>query len=349
MVRLNILTIVLAYTMNTDYLSYYFAPLVSMWFLLIYVTMAIGSRFNNNTLFLVSKMLFSMITFAVFIKRDLILETFFDALKQIFNINWSAREWRFRVALDQYIVYYGMLTAVSVIKIRDHHLTDHPMWPALVKAACGCSVLVLVWFFGFELNQESKFTYNAWHPCISFLPISAFIILRNANPLLRSCTSRAFAFIGRCSLETFIIQYHFWLAGDTKGILVIPGTKWRALNFILTSFVFVYVSHQVAWASGEITSRICHQPEKSLPTNFRAPTRQMDESVSLEAVPLAAAGEDQSSDGYAPEPSRPTQSRHWLKGQYRDAFRSWKDGQLGIKSKIAIAVVTMWIANMLYS
>lgn len=354
MIRLNVLTIVLVYTMNTDYLSYYFAPLVSMWFLIIYVTMAIGSRFNDNIPFLLCKMLFSMSTFAMFIKQDLLLESFFDVLKQIFNINWSAREWRFRVTLDQYIVYYGMLTAVVVIKVRERHLTDHPMWPALVKAACGCSVLVLLWFFGFELNQESKFTYNAWHPYISFLPIFAFVILRNASPLLRTCTSRAFAFIGKCSLETFIIQYHFWLAGDTKGILIIPGTKWRALNFILMSFIFVYVSHQVAWASGEITSRICHQPEKSLPTNFRATTRQVvNGNTNSEAVPLAAAGEDEPSvydEGCAPEHGRPTQPQPWIGRltlqaiQYRD---TWKEGQLGLKGKVALAVLFMWTANIL--
>ncbi|KAL4069678.1 10 TM acyl transferase domain found in Cas1p-domain-containing protein [Scleroderma yunnanense] len=360
MIRLNLLTVMLVYTMNTNYLSYYFTPLVSMWFLIIYATMAIGSTFNDNTLFLVCKILCSMTTVAMFMKQSQLLASFFGVLKQIFSIDWSAREWTFRVTLDLYIVYFGMLTAVAVIKIREHHLTDHPMWPALVKAACGCSVLVLMWFFGFELNQESKFTYNAWHPYISFLPIVAFVVLRNASPLLRSCTSRAFAFIGKCSLETFIIQFHFWLAGDTKGILIIPGTKWRPLNFVITSIIFVYVSHHVAWASGEITSWICDQREKPLPTNSRlthggGSSGQINGNTYSEAVSLVAAGEDQScthDESCASDPN--TQPQHWIQRfrphatHYEDAFRIWNKSQFGLKGKVAIAVVVMWIANILW-
>ncbi|KAG6381107.1 Cas1p 10 TM acyl transferase domain-containing protein [Boletus reticuloceps] len=251
LVRLNLLTLTLAYTMNTGYLSYYFAPLVSMWFLVIYLTLWIGSQLNENTPFLVAKIFLSMGAFAAFTNHPWLLEGLFAVLERVFFIHWSAHEWTFRMTLDQYIVYCGMLAALAFIKIRDNHLAEHPMWPIFMRASIGLSAIVMVWFMGFELSQESKFMYNAWHPYISFLPILAFVILRNATPLLRSCSSRVFAFIGKCSLETFIIQYHLWLAADTKGILLlIPGTEWRALNFVLSTVIFIYVSHQVAWATG---------------------------------------------------------------------------------------------------
>ncbi|KAI6108401.1 10 TM acyl transferase domain found in Cas1p-domain-containing protein [Pisolithus croceorrhizus] len=360
MVRLNLLTLALVYSMNTDYLSYYFTPLVSMWFMVIYATMAIGSQLNHNTPFLVCKILSSMAMFAIFMLQNWPLESLFTVLKQLCNIDWSVREWTFRVTLDQYIVYWGMLTAVAVAKIREYHLTDHPLWPTLVKIACGCSVLILLWFTGFELAQESKFTYNSWHPYISFLPITAFVILRNATPILRSSSSRAFAFIGKCSLETFIIQFHFWLAGDTKGVLlVIPGTRWRALNFVLTSFVFIYVSHQVAWASGEITSLICNQREKTLPTSNRdvpghGPSEQTA-SGCAEAVRLVGPGEDRSSSREdRPETETPAHSQHWLKNLTRARYQStiigaWDCSQVEVKVRIGLAAMFMWIANMLWA
>lgn len=361
MVRLNLLTLVLVYTMNTNYLSYYFTPLVSMWFMIIYGTMAIGSQLNGNSLFLVCKILLSMAMFAIFMRQNWPLESLFTVLKQLFNIDWSVREWHFRVTLDQYIVYWGMLTAVAVVKIREYHLTDHPLWPALVKVGCGCSVLTLLWFTGFELLQESKFTYNSWHPYISFLPITAFVILRNATPLLRSSSSRAFAFVGKCSLETFIIQFHLWLAGDTKGILlVIPGTRWRPLNFVLTSLVFIYVSHQVAWASGEITSWVCDPRDQTLPTSNReVPGHGYSEHATtecVEAVRLVRPGEDPTSSGEdCPETDTSVHSQHWLKNLTRAAqcqstiIKAWNHGQLEVKVRVGLAVVFMWIANMLWT
>ncbi|KAJ3480720.1 hypothetical protein NLI96_g8158 [Meripilus lineatus] len=268
MVRLNLYTLLLAYTMNTDYISYYFSPLVSMWYLIIYFTMLIGSQYNDRTLFLLFKIVLSMGAMTWFMSESWLLEALFGFLARVCNIHWSAREWAFRVNLDLWIVYLGMLAALLVIKIRELRLTDHPHWPLVHRGAIGASGLVLLWFFAFELSQPDKFIYNTWHPYISFLPIAAFIVLRNANAILRSASSRAFAFIGTCSLETFIIQYHFWLAGDTKGILlIVPGTRWRPVNMALTTFLFIYVSHRVAQATGQITQWICDTPRPpALPT-----------------------------------------------------------------------------------
>ncbi|KAF8898828.1 10 TM acyl transferase domain found in Cas1p-domain-containing protein [Infundibulicybe gibba] len=267
LMRLNLLTIALSYTMNTDYLSYYFAPLVSMWFLVIYTTLAIYSRYNHNTAFVLFKITLSAALVTLFFLDPWPLESCFRFLARVFGTHWSAREWAFRVKLDIWIVYFGMLTAIAVIKIRDHNLTTHPRWSLVANAAIGGSGIIMVLFFMFELAQESKFTYNLWHPYISFLPVLAFICLRNASVLLRSSFSRAFAFIGKCSLETFIMQYHLWLAGDSKGILIIiPGPHWRPANFILQTIVFIYLSDRVANATSDLAARFCDL-DQSLPTH----------------------------------------------------------------------------------
>ena len=358
LVRLNLLTLTLAYTMNTDYLSYYFTPLVSMWFLVIYFTMWIGSRLNSNTLFLVVKILLSMGTFAAFANQSWLMEGLFEILERVFFIRWSAHEWTFRVSLDQYIVYCGMLAALATIKIRDKRLTEHTMWPTFVRASIGMSVLVLVWFTHFELVQGSKFAYNAWHPYISFLPILAFVILRNATPLLRSCSSRAFAFIGKCSLETFILQFHLWLAADTKGILLlIPGTKWRSINFALSTMIFVYVSHQVARATGEITSWICGDEKNTLPTARNAPGSEVPDSVNphSETVPLVAGGVESET------PDSPARPQRWVDRlvegtsprQSLGFSKIWRGGaslqRLDAKQKILVWAGLMWLANALWT
>ncbi|EIW87471.1 hypothetical protein CONPUDRAFT_79031 [Coniophora puteana RWD-64-598 SS2] len=361
LVRLNILTLILAYTMNTDYLSYYFAPLVSMWYLIIYATMAIGSQFNDRMPLLLGKIVTSMCLFTAFMKSEWPLQLLFGFLEYVFDIRWSAREWTFRVTLDQYIVYFGMLAALAVIKVRDYRLTDHPLWPLTVKVSVGLSGLAMLWFFVFELDQESKFTYNGWHPYVSFIPITAFVILRNASPLLRSCSSRAYTFIGKCSLETFIIQFHLWLAADTKGVLlVLPGTKWRHLNFVVSTILFVYVSDQVAQASGEVTSWICGGgKDKGLPTSNTASSGRGAGSnpSGAESVPLTSQQTEHDKPAEAREPDTPTRPLRWVdrlaEGPPRLTAGSslWTGAQkweFGVKTKLATCMAVMWLLNLLW-
>jgi hypothetical protein len=359
--------------MNTDYISYYFSPLVSMWYLIVYVTMAIGAQLNERTPVLLAKIIISMAIVTYFMSQTWLLQTFFDFLERVCSIRWSAREWNFRVSLDLWIVYFGMFAAVAVIKIREHRLTDHQYWPSAVKAAIAMSGVVMIWFFVFELLQESKFKYNLWHPYISFLPVASFAILRNANPILRSASSRAFAFIGTCSLETFIIQYHFWLAADTKGVLlIIPGTRWRPVNFVLTSVMFVYVSHRVALASGEITTWICGGAKKTLPTinpnagagdqaPFSSTSRRVGNAseINQEFIPLIAQNEQKDANGHEHPPADTLDApRRWVDRLADDAassshgFSSWFnqiESKLGLKTKLAVGLGAMWLVNVLWS
>ncbi|KAJ3987751.1 Cas1p-domain-containing protein [Lentinula detonsa] len=333
LVRLNLLTVILAYTMNTDYLSYYFAPLVSLWYLIMYVTLAAGSRFNDRTPLLVGKILISAALVTLFFHTLWPLETLFELLARIFRIQWSAKEWAFRVKLDLWIVYVGIFAALAVIKIQELRLTESARWPMIQKAAIVLSTLIMTWFFVFEVTQESKFTYNYWHPYISCLPVLAFVVLRNANATLRAANSQLFAFVGRCSLETFIIQYHLWLAADTKGVLlVLPGTQWRPLNFIITSIMFVYISNQVAQATGALVTTVCGQKPKAaaLPT------------TSSEAHPNQNSAQprrwvDRLADG-ATSPHQASFYKLWE-----------KPVETNYVTKLAVICGAMWMLNLLWS
>jgi hypothetical protein len=57
-------------------------------------------------------------------------------------------------------------------------------------------------------------------------------------------------------------------SADTKGILIVmPGVSWRPVNFVITTVMLVWISHRVAWATGESTDLICGiQAKHELPT-----------------------------------------------------------------------------------
>jgi len=331
-----------------------------MWFLIIYTTMAVGSQHNGQTAFFVAKIVTSACFVTWFMQEPWLLETLFEILRRMCGIHWSAREWAFRVNLDLWIVYIGMFAALAVIKIREYRLTDHLYWPLSVKVVIGTSCVTVLWFFGFELHQESKFTYNLWHPYISFVPVLAFVVLRNASIVLRSTSSRVFTFIGRCSLETFIIQYHLWLAGDTKGILlVVPGTRWRPINFIITTIMFVYVSDRMAYATTDITGWICGKASNLLPitapVSISPPSNHnLEESARFERgqefIPL--------SDNEQPRKHTDSEPLHgaytatgWTHQLAKVLPLSFLQGawEPGVKAKLAIGVGIMWIGNIFWA
>jgi N-acetylneuraminate 9-O-acetyltransferase len=237
-----------------------------MHYLIIYAFMFIGNKYNANSFFLGFKFLVFQIILYVFFKDPYFLSILFDFFNKFFKTEWIAREWQFRVYLDLFIPYFGMLCAWAFIKIQEWKLPEKwEGWEKTRKLSIILSVIGMIWYFAFEITRESKLVYNQYHTWISFIPVASFIVLRNSTVYLRSTSSKFFIFFGQCSLETFILQFNIWLGADTKGILFyIPvglggGNRW--INFVISSLIFVFVSHWLSNATGVLTDWICTVPK----------------------------------------------------------------------------------------
>ncbi|TGZ79364.1 Cas1p-domain-containing protein [Ascodesmis nigricans] len=357
MLRLNLLSCALPYIMKTDYLFYYFAPLVSWWYFIVYFTMRIGKEYNGNTRFLLGKIGASAVIATAITRIPGILEIVFGIVNYIFRTSWDVVEWRFRVFLDMWIVYIGMLVAIAYIKLSDPHSPHHHLISQHRQKAVLISIVSLLLFFLFQTTRETKFIYNAYHPYISWIPILAFITLRNATPNLRNTYSAAFAWIGKCSLETFTLQFHIWLAADTKGLLdfgVMGGSWWG--NMVVSTAVFLYTSDAVAGATGVVTAWIMGAAAGSGQRRPEQQQQQQNQGISLlptvNTNQQAAASQDHGKpQGTVDEDAiqRLREEANARRGTKSSGRNEDGAGWTGLKARCALLLAALWVMNLTYS
>ncbi|KAM0281355.1 hypothetical protein ACHAO9_010726 [Fusarium lateritium] len=258
LLRLNILTCLLVYFMDTDYMFYYFAPLVSFWFLVVYTTMAVGAKkYNNDPQMVVAKICLSCVLVSTVFWATPFTKWAFRLLRLVFNIQWSDGEWQYRVRLDIFVVHVGMLAAVI-----NNEMKKKLLHSGLAKVLAMAGVFAIGHYFRAtaHLNQTE---YKTWHPFMSFVPVLAFIALRNFCSQVRNHHSMAMAWLGRCSLELYILQFHLLLAGDSNGILIVDGLfgdgslfgdRWRTLVLVVP--IFLWVCSSVAESTSHVVSLI---------------------------------------------------------------------------------------------
>lgn len=107
---------------------------------------------------------------------------------------------------------------------------------------------------------------------VSWEPLSYSSLFDSRWPMSNVMTICGFiVFTSLSSLETFICQFHLWLAGDTKGLLVLlPWPRLRFLNMVFTTLVFLFVSNQIATSTGHLTDWICGKVPKNAATTSAA-------------------------------------------------------------------------------
>ncbi|MBN3298086.1 CASD1 acetyltransferase, partial [Amia calva] len=264
--RLNFLVVVLCLVMNRSYQFYYFVPLVTFWFAVIYVTLAmwpqiLQKKANASGIWHLGVMLklLALLLFICFLMYSQgAFESIFSVwpISKLFELQGSVHEWWFRWKLDRFAVIHGMLFAfVYLLLQKCQVLSEGKGEPLFSNKVSNCLLFVsVVSFLTYSIWASScrnKTECNELHPYISVVQILAFVLIRNIPGYARSVYSSFFAWFGKISLELFICQYHIWLAADTKGILVlIPGNP--MLNIVVSTFIFVCVAHEISQITNDL-------------------------------------------------------------------------------------------------
>ena len=271
LIRTNLLPVTLSYVMRTRWLLYYYMPLSTFWFLVVYATLAIAPGLNKNKLTLICKIIASATLVRTFITTHDLPETFVRLLALTFKISFDARAFfDYRVRIDEYVVYVGMLSAVLYLWLKDTLYSERrhdksaetlrAWFPRLKIATIALAALALPYFwYKVHLHFKQASDWASWQSVLGPIPILCFIILRNSHPLLRNYHSAAFAWLGKYSGEMYTMQNHIWLAGDQESVLrtgffqgdgTLRNDRWRDL-VVLTPVYLV-----ACWVVGEGTGVI---------------------------------------------------------------------------------------------
>ena len=368
LIRLNLLAYGLSLVMSTDYDFYYFPALSSFCFLIVYVTCCVGNKPGAEPTFLVVKIVVSAIVVTALIRVPGILEHIFQSLRLTFNLKVNVTEFRFRLGLDLYIVYIGMLAAILYLQISGRApctetclATSIRQFPTLFRTlTIIASAILLPTYFLLIHYFPTKYTYNAYHPYMSFIPVTSYMVLRNSHPLLRSHHSRLFAWIGRISLETFVLQYHIWLAGYTKGLLRLGllgrdttngflknhGAWPTWIEVVIITAFFLWTSYKVSDATQNLATYLVGPSRPSPPVvDNSLPFTPAKSSRELPKARVSPAPDDhlirtKSGNGLEPIHPRPVGWR-WI------GTPGAKLNDMQVKLRVLGIAVVMWVISWL--
>lgn len=251
LVRLNLLSIILVYMMDRQWTMYYFCPLTSFWFLVIYMTLSTWAHINTNTAAVLFKMAIAAVTTTLLINIRGVLGGVLLALDRGLGVEWDLERVHLLLAMDQLVPYFGMATALvaHVVSSRKISSSDKPVhfeaapdrliWNvfhpeedsvpfktmALIFSGAALAVFCLVTFVAPVSNEA----YDSYHPFISPWFVLAAIIMRNCHSTLRSTHFTSAVALGRISLETSLLHHHIWLAGDSTTILRLASARFLDL------------------------------------------------------------------------------------------------------------------------
>ncbi|KXJ97470.1 10 TM acyl transferase domain found in Cas1p-domain-containing protein [Microdochium bolleyi] len=233
--RTNLLTLVLMGFMGTSYTTYYFVPALSFWFCVVWLALGLRKADNRRLVPFCLKMALCALVTDNMLLAPGILEKFVQIINNVLPLHIDDHEIRFRLELERYVVYAGSILAFLVHR----HRASLAMRYSHQMRMCMRALVPCVLVYGYTFwHFNDKEAYNRVHPYVSWIPILAFVIVRNSTQTLRNGHMSLPAKVGSMSLETYLLQSHIWLADSAKsklqiGIFRHSENAWRSPRIIM--------------------------------------------------------------------------------------------------------------------
>ncbi|KAF5611645.1 o-acetyltransferase CAS1 [Fusarium subglutinans] len=268
LLRLNLLSCTLSYTMGTNYMFYFLPAFISFWFLITYATLAPYRRLNDRSEIVIGKITASFIIVTVILNFTPVCRGLFKLQQLVFSGKWDHDAFISQAVADGVVPFIGMFAGV----IRQH-VRHSSTWYTDYRNAIIPSMAGLLGYSYFYARLEDRSAFTSLYPSVSIIPIMSIIALRNATTTLRNYNSAAAVWLGRYSLELYAFHFHILLAGDGSGLLLLDNFtrnnglfmgRWRDLVILLLTYL--YISYAVAEATDGCTGLLTDANTKQFST-----------------------------------------------------------------------------------
>jgi len=246
--------------MNNEYMLYYICAMHTFFTWMVYLPLFAFHHLNHDDKVCALKLVLTLVVSVVLYDVPGVFHAVFGPLTVLLGFHDplhpeftdALHEWFFRSGLDHLVWIFGMLCAFLFpwLDQKLQMLEELPSAKAtMYKAALIGGTLALSVWYVVSIFLLPKRDYNKLHPFTSFIPIWCYMVLRNCTPTLRRYHMHLFAWCGKVTLETYILQFHIWMKttginGSPKFLMVwMPG--WFYTNFLLTTAVFIFVSYRI--------------------------------------------------------------------------------------------------------
>ncbi|KAL7469195.1 hypothetical protein ACHAXS_009449 [Conticribra weissflogii] len=250
-IRINYFPLLLSYFLSVPLELYYVVPLHTCGFIMTMVSCYIAVIFERKCGFGYWKSR----TSAVLV--SLIAHVLFYETPAVDVLLYFSKEIHFRFQADKYSAWMGLASGLLWGKVGEYMQWAHGFEnesrriKATIFQFMTGAFLIWFWYFFFGFMSD-KYAYNPVHPYVFIFPVAGWLMIRNCSRYLTECHSTVLEFLGRNTLETYVLQFHLFMTHDVQYIpVIIPGADadghavLKFLNMLLCGCVFLVMA---VWA-----------------------------------------------------------------------------------------------------
>jgi hypothetical protein len=251
--RINYFPLLLSFCLNVKLELYYVVPLHTAGF---FITMA--TCYVSHLLEIKAGWTSNLHRNAAAIGLSLLVHVLFYETPAVNFLKVFSDEYFFRFQADKYSAWVGILSGFGWHHFKtfihwchgSEEKTQNHIAAAWLQRISGVGLIALWWvLFG---SMSDKYVYNPIHPYCFWMPVAGWLMVRNSSKYLCELHSEALEFLGKITLETYVLQFHVFMCRDVQYIpIIIPGSgadgHWalRMLNMLVTGTGFVALAY---WA-----------------------------------------------------------------------------------------------------